>query len=213
MRNLNSPSIQAPFVSFNVALTENCLKNTKTCRDEHRLFATSCTFTDIQSKTRKRSRRVRFADEHGGKLCNVKVIDCSPLRSTICSKVPFRYRSMTDYSVVYNETKLNTQNICLVAYGILATSNIFGAIAVKNIAYDKIVIVRLTLDSWKTSRDIPASFVQQERNGTVDRFFFMTSLDGCELSDVVSSLEFAVCYCVGDETFWDNNSNSNYRFR
>lgn len=221
MRDLKSPITKAAGVSINFA-TENCLSAAKTCYsiqkccakcEASRFFSLNCGCVDSGRKKQqqqKQKKKVRFADEHGGKLCNVKVFECKLFS---IPKLRINNRSMTNYTVVYNEAKVNAENICTVAYGILANSNIFGAIAVRNLAYDKEVFVRITLDLWKTSKDIHASFVQQERNETVDRFFFMNPLEDYEFSEITTSLEFAVCYCVDGRMFWDNNNGKNYTFR
>jgi len=179
----------------------------------HQNAVTTVTLAPVTCR-RRIQKKVRFADDEGGLLCSVKIFEEKPFvyQPRLHTTPAFAQTKLTNYTVVYNETKLSLKQVCVVAYGLVGNSTLFGAIAVRNIAFQKHVKVRLTLDGWKTSFDIPAKFVQQEFNGHVDRFFFMHPMDESDFNKVSSGIEFAVCYSVNDSEHWDNNSGDNYKF-
>ena len=172
------------------------------------------TLTSSSVTCRQIQKKVRFADDEGGLLCSVKIFEEKPFvyQPRLHTTAAFSKTKLSNYTVVYNETKLFLKQVCLVSYGLVGNSTLFGAIAVRNIAFQNHVKVRLTLDGWKTSFDVPAKFVQQEFNGRVDRFFFMHPMDESDFEKVSSGIEFAVCYSVNDSEYWDNNSGDNYQF-
>jgi hypothetical protein len=89
-----------------------------------------------------------------------------------------------------------------------------GTLLVRNITYQKTVMVRYTLDEWETVNDVWAWYAVAETNGW-DRFKFSVSLD--------QGLENRVMWFVakydgqgqgnGGECveWWDNNGGRNYR--
>ena len=160
------------------------------------------------------TKRVRFADDEGGLLCSVKIFEEKPFvyQPRLHTTPAFSKTNLTNYITVYNETKLSLKQVCVVAYGLVGGATLFGAIAVRNLAFKKNVKVRITLDGWKTSSDIQAKFVQQEFNGHIDRFFFMKPLMEQSFEEISHGIEFAVCYTVNETENWDNNGGANYKF-
>jgi len=147
-------------------------------------------------------------------LCSVKVFEDNPFayKPRVHTPVTLSKNKLTNFTTVYNETKLFLKKVCVVAYGIIEDYTLFGAIAVRNVAFEKSVNVRLTFDEWETSKDITAKFAQQECDGHVDRFFFVVTLDEHDFDEMSSKIEFAVCYTVGSVEHWDNNDGSNFKF-
>lgn len=81
-----------------------------------------------------------------------------------------------------------------------------GNIMVRNLVYDKIVYVRITYDEWKTFNDVGAEFIKSAPYQNADIFEFKVQLSP---GDKVA--EYAV-YCNQlNQTFWDNNTQKNYR--
>ena len=175
-----------------------------TCRSEYQILSDW-----KQVKTTKVKRKVRFADEEGGILCSIKVFETDHLNhsSDICNKG--LSQAISHYRVVYNEARLHLKHVCVVAFGLIGARNIFGAIAVRNISFEKIVTVRLTFNNWKTFENVPAKFTQQEYDGVIDRFLFIFPIAQDFIAG--SSVKFAACYHVNEKEYWDNNEGSNYK--
>ncbi|XP_069490123.1 protein phosphatase 1 regulatory subunit 3E [Ambystoma mexicanum] len=92
---------------------------------------------------------------------------------------------------------------------------ISGWVRVLNVAFEKRVGVRYTTDNWSTHHDARAAYVPRPACAGVppprtDRFTFCLPLPVC-LSPG-GSMQFAVCYQVGEDEYWDNNGGANYSF-
>ena len=104
--------------------------------------------------------------------------------------------------------RVNSQNVCLeniVCENFVVT----GVIRVINLCYSKEVTVRFTLDNWKTYEDILTDYMSTCSDGKTDKFSFRVILP----HDFKANrfMEFAICYRVWNQEFWDNNGTSNYR--
>lgn len=89
------------------------------------------------------------------------------------------------------------------------TVNLLGSIQVANLAFEKHVVVRYTLDDWTTIHEIDASYREPVANSanTWDRFCFKITLkEHCH-----QTLDLAIQYTVGGRIFWDNNEHRNYQ--
>ncbi|NWS67434.1 PPR3E phosphatase, partial [Crotophaga sulcirostris] len=86
-----------------------------------------------------------------------------------------------------------------------------GAVRVLNVAYEKAVSVRYTLNGWASCAELPAAYQPPAPpDGATDRFAFLLPL-GFAASEF--ALEFAVRYRVAGAEYWDNNGGENYRLR
>ena len=89
---------------------------------------------------------------------------------------------------------------------------VIGYVCVKNLAYEKRVVIRFSLNNWGTYSDLAANW-KESIGGTTehpesDKFRFVIPLPSPNWSGIV---EFAVRYEVAGWTFWDNNRQRNYR--
>ena len=85
---------------------------------------------------------------------------------------------------------------------------VFGTIRVKNLAFDKTVVVRHTSNDWKTQSDLQATYITGSSNGNMDRFSFTLIIpDGVQPG---SRVQFAVNFRSEAGDFWDNNDGRNY---
>lgn len=92
--------------------------------------------------------------------------------------------------------------------------NLIGAVAASNIAFHKLVVVRFTLDYWKTTSEVVADYNNDIRrkqiNDGYDRFVFSIKLeDQANLEN--KTMFFCVRYNVNGQEFWDNNHAINYQ--
>ncbi|VDP65471.1 unnamed protein product [Echinostoma caproni] len=91
---------------------------------------------------------------------------------------------------------------------------LFGLIRVKNVAFEKAVIVRCSSDKWSTFVDYPAHYLPpvEETNELRDYETFAFQIS---LPDKGSRFEFAIQYIWTAEnnqtdSAWDNNNGRNY---
>ncbi|XP_019360810.1 PREDICTED: protein phosphatase 1 regulatory subunit 3E-like [Gavialis gangeticus] len=85
-----------------------------------------------------------------------------------------------------------------------------GAARVLNVAYEKVVSVRYTLDRWASCAELPADY-QAPGDALTDRFAFHLPLWSGALGS--AGLEFALRYRVAGAEYWDNNEGRNYCLR
>ena len=85
-----------------------------------------------------------------------------------------------------------------------------GIVRVQNIAYEKHVVIRYTLNDWETFSDLKAEWEESVWDNNwpeTDRFRFKIPLPTSSWS---LSVRFAISYDVAGMNFWDNNQTSNY---
>ncbi|KAJ2764665.1 hypothetical protein IWQ56_004403 [Coemansia nantahalensis] len=94
-----------------------------------------------------------------------------------------------------------------------------GSIKVHNLAFEKDVTVRYTLDGWRTVHEVPAAYSRmlaagQSDRPSVDRFEFSLPLPaGALAGSLPATLALCARYRVAGAEHWDNNCGSNYSFR
>lgn len=101
--------------------------------------------------------------------------------------------------------------------GSTADRAIAGRILVKNIFYDKRVVVRYTWDQWRTAHDVESVYVSDGDAilpGTnMDLFHFR--IDDLPQESPHAHLEFCIHYVVRNDRarqeYWDNNDAQNYK--
>jgi hypothetical protein len=89
-----------------------------------------------------------------------------------------------------------------------------GSVSVANLAFQKTVVARFTLDYWKTTSEVNAEYNHEARHlkhsDGRDRFNF-----NIKLADVVNleakTMFFCVKYAVNGEEYWDNNNSTNFQ--
>ncbi|KAG2502146.1 hypothetical protein HYH03_000633 [Edaphochlamys debaryana] len=108
----------------------------------------------------------------------------------------------------------------------LGLGSVYGSVAVANLAYEKDVRVRYTLDGWATWDEVRSatSANWDKRLGFgADNFNFLIDLDGAAGARGVAvrrtlgagshvTLGLAVHYVVAGGSHWDNNDGQNYTF-
>ena len=93
-------------------------------------------------------------------------------------------------------------------------SMIKGSILVHNLAFQKLVTVRMSFNQWQTYIDIDATYKESSKGDALDRFTFefVTSHHLSYLNRIchTSTCSLAVRYQVNNREFWDNNSEKNF---
>ncbi len=93
---------------------------------------------------------------------------------------------------------------------ILKDYNLLGTVKVKNISYEKSVNVRITLDNWESSEDIPAQYVLNPSAGESHYDTFSFEINVPPHFDKHQKIQFCICFDSNGRQFWDNNSGQNY---
>lgn len=92
-----------------------------------------------------------------------------------------------------------------------------GKLSVRNLALDKSVSIRYTLDGWTSVADVDAVFFgPNPKNVAFDIYEFSMDLRFGHLSDhgeLRGKLEFAIRFSAGDMDYMDNNHGRNYQIK
>lgn len=91
---------------------------------------------------------------------------------------------------------------------------LIGSVAVANLAFQKRVSCRFTLDYWKTTSEVAAEYVSGispvDTPHSQDRFHFSIKLS--DLANLESkTLYFCIRYEVNGQEHWDNNGGTNFQ--
>ncbi|CDO71885.1 Carbohydrate-Binding Module Family 21 protein [Trametes cinnabarina] len=86
-----------------------------------------------------------------------------------------------------------------------------GTVRVKNLAFEKWVAVRFTVDSWQTTSEVTARYSESIEGSVYDRFVFTIRLGDMLARIEEKTLFFALRYNVAGREIWDNNGAENYR--
>jgi len=87
--------------------------------------------------------------------------------------------------------------------------NLIGAVNVANIAFEKQVAARFTLDGWQTISEVTAEYKSTGPVDTNDQFRFTITLPA-QADLRTEPIQLCVRYRVNGQEFWDNNSGKNY---
>uniref|UniRef100_A0A914WD62 CBM21 domain-containing protein n=1 Tax=Plectus sambesii TaxID=2011161 RepID=A0A914WD62_9BILA len=116
----------------------------------------------------------------------------------------FEVRSKQDVKRIVEE-----QNVCIESINSHGMC-ISGFVQVKNVAFEKQVRLRYTLDNWVTYAELPCSFSFSSLVDNHDFFCFSF----CVPFDlpVGSNCKMCVQFSADGQNYWDNNNGDNYNF-
>lgn len=124
---------------------------------------------------------------------------------------PCRYTRWTVTLNSYHESSRHEQLVQLHDFDLCSKrQSLVGDISVANIAFEKRVSARFTVDDWQTVSEVIADYEWPKNNtGAYDRFSFAIALPP---PTEVHAMTMIVCirYQVNGEEYWDNNSGKNY---
>ncbi|KAM7357319.1 glycogen binding subunit 70E isoform 2-T6 [Cochliomyia hominivorax] len=89
-------------------------------------------------------------------------------------------------------------------------SIVVGTVKVKNISFEKEVIVRVTWDDWKSQQDIFCTYNRAYGPATSAHVVFDTFSFKITLPPSSKRLEFCICFRADNQEYWDNNKGKNY---
>ncbi|BFY97444.1 hypothetical protein BsWGS_00484 [Bradybaena similaris] len=173
-------------------------------------------------------KKVSFADHKGLALAQVRLVTEGPdepphlnpeilssltlgANADVTCKPPIKLcftQPASDY-LAFRE-KIN-RNLVSLENVILRDYTVEGTIKVKNIAFEKKVFVRLSLNEWETFENIDATYVPGpglSYSEPYDTFSFKLEIP--PNFDVSKKLQFAVCFEENGNQHWDSNGGTNY---
>lgn len=179
------------------------------------------------TSTSKLKKRVSFADSYGYELATVRFMtepsEIPPMvrpeilsnltkgASASVTSVPPLSLGFTQPAADYIAFRDRLEKNCVSLENvILKDYEVKGTIKVKNLAFEKQVIVRYTSDSWQTTNEIEATYSQSHnRCSNYDTFMFVLNVP-TDFNEN-KQIQFAVCYRPsGMSEYWDNNYQKNY---
>ncbi|KAJ5129831.1 phosphatase regulatory subunit [Penicillium bovifimosum] len=93
-------------------------------------------------------------------------------------------------------------------------SALVGTVAVANLAFQKHVTARFTLDYWRTTSEVGAAYChdvrRQQATDGYDRFSFDLKLND-QANLETKTLFMCIRYNVAGQEYWDNNDSVNYQ--
>ncbi|KAM6986485.1 protein phosphatase 1 regulatory subunit 3B [Aplochiton taeniatus] len=105
--------------------------------------------------------------------------------------------------------RLQTDHVCL-EHCVLKERALVGTVKVKNLSFVKSVKVRVTFDTWKSSKDVDCKYVKDTfTDSDRDTFCFEVFLPAWV--NPSEHIEFAICYEANSSTYWDSNQGQNYK--
>lgn len=109
--------------------------------------------------------------------------------------------------------KLDQENVSLENVIVRESEQcLVGTVKVRNLAYDKEVVVRVSNDSWSTHEDVYCTYVEQ-RGSPVPLTLYDTFRFKLTLPVASNIIEFCVRYRTDSKESWDNNEGKNYVIR
>ncbi|MCT4688749.1 carbohydrate-binding protein [Vallitalea sp.] len=117
---------------------------------------------------------------------------------------------LQDTTMIYNAPYALSKSVVMLDKGISTPNSLWGYIFLKNLSYDKKVIVRYTTDNWQTYHDINAHYNCKYDND-IELWSFNTIKEKSPFP-VNSSGEYVIGYTINGVTYWDNNFGDNYSF-
>uniref|UniRef100_A0A1E1XDD3 CBM21 domain-containing protein n=1 Tax=Amblyomma aureolatum TaxID=187763 RepID=A0A1E1XDD3_9ACAR len=104
-------------------------------------------------------------------------------------------------------SRLTSQRVCLESV-VSSGCALHAVIRVLNVAFEKLVVLRYSLDNWRSFCDLRAVYLPGSSDGISDRF----GVDVYLTPQGDAQVQMCVRYVVGDQEFWDNNEGDNYCF-
>lgn len=159
---------------------------------------------------------VRFFSKIEEDLCDLQhaLSDLACFRPWLRDSHPEACRYVLDFpqpsaDYLTFRSRLHSNLVCL-ENCLIQNRALSGTVKVRNIEYEKKVMVRITFDGWKSFRDISCQYIHSTY-GSADTDIFSFELALPKLSVSRRAAEFCISFQCGQETHWDNNHGRNYK--
>ncbi|XP_074784829.1 protein phosphatase 1 regulatory subunit 3C-B-like [Athene noctua] len=128
------------------------------------------------------------------------------LRPAACRYVLDFPQPSADYATFCS--RLHSNLVCLESCLVQGRA-LSGTVRVRNIEYEKKVMVRITFDGWKSFRDVSCQYLRSTY-GSADTDVFSFELVLPKPSISCRATEFCISFQCRQKTHWDNNHGRNY---
>ncbi|NWS57968.1 PR3CB phosphatase, partial [Chunga burmeisteri] len=159
---------------------------------------------------------VRFFSKIEEDLCDLQhaLSDLACFRPKLHASRPEVCRYVLDFPQPSGDymtfrSRLHSNLVCL-ENCVIQDRALSGTVKVRNIEYEKKVMVRITFDGWKTFRDISCQYMHSTY-GSADTDIFSFELALPKPSISRRAAEFCIYFQCGQKTHWDNNHGRNYK--
>ncbi|MEQ2262768.1 hypothetical protein XENORESO_020614 [Xenotaenia resolanae] len=180
----------------------------------------------VTNKNTKKKKRVTFADHKGLSLARVKIFS----KFTDPIEIPVNIQEMLNSKLTLSSSEEDKlvldftqpssdyllfrqnleKNLVSLEQCVLKEKAFAGTIKVKNVSFEKSVMLRVTFDLWKSHTDVSCEYMKDTYPASYsDTFSFEVSLPAEMRPN--EHVEFAVCYKVSGNEYWDSNQGNNYR--
>ncbi|XP_025938651.1 DNA replication complex GINS protein SLD5 isoform X1 [Apteryx rowi] len=129
------------------------------------------------------------------------------LRPQVCRYVLNFSQPSVDY--VAFRSSLHSNSVCL-ENCLIQDRALSGTVKVRNIEYEKKVMVRITFDGWRSFRDVSCQYMHSTY-GSADTDTFSFELTLPKPSSYCRAIEFCISFQCRQATHWDNNHGRNYK--
>uniref|UniRef100_A0A8C4RPP0 Protein phosphatase 1 regulatory subunit 3C n=1 Tax=Erpetoichthys calabaricus TaxID=27687 RepID=A0A8C4RPP0_ERPCA len=184
--------------------------------------------TQWQGPETKPKKQVVFADTKGLSLTSVHVF--SKFEENPVSDLQFDFTDLNDATagLKFNEEKSLVldfpqpsadylqfrnhlkKNLVALENCSLQERSLSGTVKVRNVNFEKQVLVRITFDTWKTFSDIECTFMNNIY-GCSDMDTFSFAIDLPSFIPPHERTEFCICFKANEQIYWDNNEGQNFR--
>ncbi|NXL90384.1 PR3CB phosphatase, partial [Alectura lathami] len=224
----HSPPIRKLLNSYEELRGSRARKPLRSCLNQKLSAEHEPEWRDKSPKNQKK-KRVVFADMKGLSLTAVRFFskieeDLCDLQHALSDLACFRPRlrdshpeagryvldfpqPSADYATF--RSRLHNNLVCLESC-LIQDRALSGTVKVRNIEYEKKVVVRITFDGWKSYRDISCQYMHSTY-GSADTDTFSFELSLPKPSSSRRATEFCISFQCGQKTHWDNNHGKNYK--
>lgn len=182
-----------------------------------------------QTPKSKAKKKVVFADSKGMSLTAVHVFSTFDNREPTKPHLQFDLEDLEDVTATLRINSVQSpildfpqpaadyldfrsrllKNLVCLENCTLQERALAGTIKVRNVAYEKSVLLRITFDTWKSYQDVECIFLNNVY-GCQDTDTFSFAIELPSYVPPQNRVEFCISYRAGDQTYWDNNDGRNY---
>ncbi|NWU94964.1 PR3CB phosphatase, partial [Upupa epops] len=159
---------------------------------------------------------VRFFSKIEEDLCDLQhaLSDLACFRPRLRDPCPELCRYVLDFSQPSADygtfrRRLQSNLVCL-ENCLIQDRALSGTVKVRNLEYEKKVVVRITFDGWKSYRDVSCQYMHSTY-GSADTDIFSFELTLPKPSASRQATEFCIFFQCGQKVHWDNNHGRNYK--